>query len=229
VELQTHTFKVNDLYLNFEDIRQAALHERLVPRLRQLLGDEPVLVNSLNLDHGSQQRDHVDSLFMTPRTPGKLAASWIALEDSRPDAGPLRYYPGSHEIPLYQFSNGGPHFVAAEMGQWHAYIDGQLRERGLEAKTFAARRGDLLLWHANLVHGGEPVRNPALTRKSLVCHYWALADCRALGLDVVPMGQGGYWYRRGPQPVDGSPPSPTGLRRVVGGVKRRLRGLLQRT
>jgi ectoine hydroxylase-related dioxygenase (phytanoyl-CoA dioxygenase family) len=36
-----------------------------------------------------------------------------------------------------------------------------------------AKKGDVLIWHANLVHGGAPILNPALTRKSMVVHYYA--------------------------------------------------------
>ena len=36
-----------------------------------------------------------------------------------------------------------------------------------------AKKGDVLVWHANLLHGGMPVVHPALTRKSMVAHYFA--------------------------------------------------------
>lgn len=42
---------------------------------------------------------------------------------------------------------------------------------GLEQKTFRPRKGDVLIWSADLVHGGSPVTDPSLTRKSLVGHY----------------------------------------------------------
>ena len=35
---------------------------------------------------------------------------------------------------------------------------------------FAAKRGDVLIWHADLVHGGNPVSR-SITRKSVVTHY----------------------------------------------------------
>jgi len=31
----------------------------------------------------------------------------------------------------------------------------------------------MVIWHANLLHGGEPILDPALTRKSMVIHYYA--------------------------------------------------------
>ena len=35
------------------------------------------------------------------------------------------------------------------------------------------QKGDVLVWHANLIHGGEPQTNPESTRKSMVFHYYA--------------------------------------------------------
>jgi len=39
------------------------------------------------------------------------------------------------------------------------------------ARFYDAKKGDVFLWHGMLVHGGSPVKNPALTRKSMVIHY----------------------------------------------------------
>ena len=41
-----------------------------------------------------------------------------------------------------------------------------------------AKKGDVLLWHANLLHGAEVRRDLTLSRKALVCHYFAEGvDC----------------------------------------------------
>lgn len=200
---EAHRFKVNDLYLESEAVRRLALNRRLTPMLRDLLGNTPVLCNSLSYAHGSGQGDHVDSLYMTPRTHGHLIAIWVALEDCEVDAGPLRYYPGSHKIEPYIFSDGTQHAIAGEMLSWHAYMDQQIPKHGLKPEVFAARRGDVFIWHAFLVHGGEPIKAPGKTRKSIVFHYFSESDSRALGLELVPQG-GAYWMRRPHQAVPGA-------------------------
>jgi glycosyltransferase involved in cell wall biosynthesis len=48
---------------------------------------------------------------------------------------------------------------------------------GHERRRFLPRKGDALIWSADLAHGGSPVADDALTRKSLVCHY-SPADVR---------------------------------------------------
>lgn len=70
----SHRFKVNDLYLEQASVRRLALNDRLVPLLQRLLGERPAVCNSLSLEYGTEQEDHVGSLYMTPRTPAHLAA-----------------------------------------------------------------------------------------------------------------------------------------------------------
>ena len=34
------------------------------------------------------------------------------------------------------------------------------------------KKGDVLIWHANVLHGGEKMTNPDSSRKSMVFHYY---------------------------------------------------------
>lgn len=200
---ERHRFKINDLYLELPAIRALAMNSRITPVLTSLLGHVPVLCNSLSFERGSTQPDHVDALFMTPRTVGHLIAIWVALEDCHADAGPLRYYPGSQKIPPYRFSSGSYHFSPEEMPAWNAYMRSEVSSRSLAPTTFAAKKGDVFIWNAHLLHGGSEIQNPTLTRKSLVFHYYSEADARAQGSDLVLSGNGGHWMYRQHQPVAG--------------------------
>lgn len=44
---------------------------------------------------------------------------------------------------------------------------------GLEPQYFVAKKGDVLLLHTNLAHGGSAIRDPHLSRKSMVSKYAA--------------------------------------------------------
>ena len=188
-------YKFNDLYLMSDEVRGLALDAELTTLLEDHLGEPAVLCNSINFEKGSSQPKHIDSLYMTPRTPHSLIAAWIAFEDAHPDSGPLVYYPGSHKIPLYVFNDGTHHASRDEIVDWFDYVDVQLRLRGLREKTFLARKGDVFIWHADLVHGGSPIRDPRRTRSSLVCHYFGRSDCLGRGMDIVPVNRG-YWMPR---------------------------------
>ncbi len=200
-------FKFNDFYLTLPEIRGLALEAGLSELLRELLGEHaPVLCNSLNFEKGSGQPMHIDSLFMTPQTPRHLAATWTAFEDVAPAAGPLEYYPGSHRIELYRFADGTRHASAAELPAWHAYIEGEIARLGLQKETFLARKGDVFIWHSDLVHGGAPIQDPASTRLSLVCHYYTESDCRRMpDWELRPL-HAGFWLDRLPQPIPGVEP-----------------------
>ncbi|HEU4470223.1 MAG TPA: phytanoyl-CoA dioxygenase family protein [Flavisolibacter sp.] len=151
------------------------------PRLNELLhilmGSEPLLFQSINFLQGSEQDTHSDSIHMTTFPLGRLIAVWIALEDIGTDNGPLHYYPGSHKLPYYlnsDYDNEGNSWLIGDK-EYTAYeemIREKIRESGLPKQVFTAGKGDILIWHANLCHGGEPHLNKERSRKSMVFHYF---------------------------------------------------------
>lgn len=151
----------------------------LLGTLSLLLGREAKPLQTIASHKGSQQGIHSDSIHMTTYPLGYLAAAWIAFEDIGPDCGPLVYYPGSHRLP-YVFSRdvGIAPDDLKRIGyqSYHAryepYVRALVAEHGLEPHYFHARKGDVLIWHANLIHGGSARRDLSLSRRSLVCHYY---------------------------------------------------------
>src|SRR5712691_11313270 len=119
---------------------------------------------------------HRDSIVVpTPRF-GHLVAAWIALEDIKPASGALVYVPGSQKLPFYEFAPGEYMFDGGRMGDREARVAMEFhaeesKRRGLEPRLFLAPRGEVLLWHSALLHGGAPVTDESLTRKSFVVHY----------------------------------------------------------
>jgi hypothetical protein len=179
-EAKALPYKLNDLYLVSRELREIVLDPRLVAVLHDLISGYPAVCNSLCFERGSQQAYHFDTYYMPGPCPDGLVVTSICLEDMLPDAGPLTYYPGSHTIPPYRFSHGGIHAVPEEMDTATKYAFDEIEARGLTAVDFAGHTGDVFVWHEQLYHGGRPIRDLTLTRKSLVTHYWR-AD--ALHLD----------------------------------------------
>jgi ectoine hydroxylase len=133
---------------------------------------------TINFLTGSGQRAHSDSVHMTTYPLGYLIAAWIALEDIHPDSGPLVYYPGSHKLPylLNNEWNKDSSFLSLGKQDYTDYedmVEELIATRQLQKTELIAKKGDVLIWHANLIHGGSPIRNTALTRKSMVVHYYA--------------------------------------------------------
>jgi ectoine hydroxylase-related dioxygenase (phytanoyl-CoA dioxygenase family) len=192
-------YKLNDTYLASPTVREIVLDPRLVQALDELLDGLPIVCNSLNFERGSQQRFHFDTFYMPPVVPNKMLATWIALEDCAMGAGPLRYYPRSHKLAPYRFSDGRLNARPEEMPDFDDYIDKQIADAGLDWTAFAARAGDVFVWHAQLYHGGSPIDDLSLTRKSLVTHYFRAEDTDPATIE--DLGGGRYWVRRGHQPV----------------------------
>lgn len=143
-----------------------------------LLGKPMQTFQSINFIHGSEQRPHSDSIHMTTFPEGYLSAIWIALEDINEENGALVYYPGSHRLPYItneSFEHGGGYFHLGNDANRHYEdkIEDLIRQHQLQPETFVAKPGDLLIWHANLIHGGHPVSKKGSTRRSMVAHYFA--------------------------------------------------------
>ena len=178
--------KLNHLYLYDARTLDLLMADKLQRALGQLLGGTPLMFNGLNMEHGTEQRMHIDSFYMPPRTFGKMVATWLALEDIHPDSGPLNYVPGSHAIPAYTFSNGTISAVQSEMPAFDEYYGKELAARGLTQQGFCPRKGDVFIWHAQLYHGGGTINDRALTRKSMVNHFWTYEDYPELAVEVRP-------------------------------------------
>ena len=145
-----------------------------------LFGRRTVPFQSIIGHAGSQQAAHSDSIHMTTYPLGYLIADWVALEDVTEDSGVLEYFPGSHRLP-YMLSNevGIEQYEFKEKGHrvYHERYEPAVREAcekaGFRKERFLAKKGDVLFWHANLVHGGGPRIDADASRKALVCHYFA--------------------------------------------------------
>jgi ectoine hydroxylase-related dioxygenase (phytanoyl-CoA dioxygenase family) len=153
-------------------------HPVITDAIDMLLGFKCIPFQTIPSYFGSEQLAHSDAIHMATFPLGFLAAAWIALEDITPDSGPLLYYPGSHKLPYMLSREVGIDVREARIGtgvyheRYEPAIAALVRDRGLTAKYFTAKKGDALIWHHNLVHGGSPVSNVNSTRKSLVCHYF---------------------------------------------------------
>jgi hypothetical protein len=155
----------------------ALLHEPRMGRIVSLLmGAASRPFQTIAGHKSSQQLPHSDSIHMTTYPLGYLAANWIAFEDIDARSGPLVYYPSSHRLPYLMSEQLGIDALAYDAGYARLYepaVQRLIAEQGFQPSYFLAKKGDVLLWHANLLHGGSKVDDVTLTRKALVCHFFA--------------------------------------------------------
>ena len=160
-----------------ELISNAGTNPNFLSFLSSLFDGKAKLFQSINFLHGSQQKTHSDSIHMTTYPLGGLIGVWIALEDIDEQNGALHYIPGSHKLPYFMnedYDNSGNSFKIGEKGYkaYEEFIDSKVKKLGLKKEVFHAKKGDALIWHANILHGGEPHLDKNRTRKSLVYHYF---------------------------------------------------------
>jgi phytanoyl-CoA hydroxylase len=173
----SHGNKIMFAYRQSPNIKKAGQNKQLLQLLSYLLEREVTLFQSINFLHGSEQRTHSDSIHMTTYPLGNLIAVWVALEDTSLDNGPLHYFEGSHKLPYYlnkDYDNEGNSWLLGKKSyeEYEEMIEKKIIQRQLNKKVFLAKKGDILIWHANLFHGGNPHLDKGKTRKSMVFHYF---------------------------------------------------------
>lgn len=174
--VRKEVYKLNNLFLLDDSIRAAALSPRLKRVMEHLLQAEPLICNSLNFERGSQQDAHIDSWYMPPPKDEGMVAASISLDPVDETNGPIYFYPGSHKIPPYRFSDGRLNMIAAEFDACRNYLDREIEARQLKSVQFRGEPGDVFIWHGQLIHGGSEIRDFTRTRNSLVVHYWRASD-----------------------------------------------------
>jgi ectoine hydroxylase-related dioxygenase (phytanoyl-CoA dioxygenase family) len=150
--------------------------------LQAVFGEKSLAFQTLHFEVGSTQAVHQDTAYVVvDREPLKLVASWLALEDIQPGSGELIYFIGGHRIREHSYADGtSKHWNHERDGNpphdaHLKYLHAEAERRGLEVGHFLPKKGDVLLWHADLPHGGGEVTRPGMSRRSLVTHYCPLS------------------------------------------------------
>ena len=167
------TKRIIEAHAVVPDVRDAFASPRIVEFLTAIFEEPAVLAQSLMFQMGSEQPHHRDTTFVRFVKPLNMVGCWIALEDVRPGSGELSYIVGSHRLPDFPYSNGkkdGIEVSADELDTSLRWVVSESDNRGLPRQLFHARKGDALIWHSDLAHGGSPISDPTLTRQSLVGH-----------------------------------------------------------
>jgi Phytanoyl-CoA dioxygenase (PhyH) len=171
--------KLLDIFAFSAEARAAIANPPAIKFLRAIFGSRPKAMQSLSFWNGSQQPIHKDTAYVRVDTGAmRLAATWLALEDVEPGTGELEYYIGSHRAPAFMFG-GESRWMEYKPEQHPDFLSSLHQDAqrfGYPRGSFLAKKGDLLIWHADLAHGGAPITKPGHTRRSLVTHFCAEAD-----------------------------------------------------
>ena len=174
---------INDLSLYLSEV---AADERLLGPMRQLMGDEPVLMEEkLNykqplpapLSGLSPSRAdthfpvHSDwAYYKAQNYPQSIISSAISMDDCTPESGPLRVWPGSHGAHLeHERGEDGDIHVRPDLIDLHGGQD------------ILAPAGSVMLFHVLLVHNS---RSNASGRPRRLMIYSHFPQAAGIGFDV---------------------------------------------
>lgn len=171
-----NSLRIQDGWQTNDDIKSIATNPNIIKLLSKLYGRPAFAFQTLNFPVGTQQHIHSDAIHFSSVPERYMCGVWVALEDIHSDAGPLVYYPGSHKWPMLYNEMLGKHITETthKLAQepyepiWRELV----KSSGIQPQTFCAKKGQTLIWAANLLHGGSPQINPELTRWSQVTHYY---------------------------------------------------------
>jgi hypothetical protein len=177
--------RLQDGWRTVAPIQQIAAAPRVLELLRLMYRREPIPFQTLNFSVGTQQKTHSDSIHFNSIPQRFMCGVWVALEDVRDDNGPLHYYPASHKLPFYDLIDMGLKGTIAKSVEetygkiykhYEDFIQAMIAAQGLQKAVLNMKKGQAILWAANLLHGGEPIKTADSTRHSQVTHYY-FDDC----------------------------------------------------
>jgi hypothetical protein len=173
--------RIQDAWRFDRDVRALAANESVLALLSAIYGRKAWPFQTLNFPVGTQQHYHSDSVHFSSIPESFMCGVWVALEDISPDAGPLEYYPSSHAWPIIYNDKIGvrtSQLAKSRLSQdlYHDVWQALVAKSGVKPQYFLPKKGEAVIWAANLLHGGSRQHDPNVTRWSQVTHYF-FEDC----------------------------------------------------
>lgn len=183
---QGHYPRIVNIHALFPEFIEAFTRNPRVQKICDFFFEkEAVVYTSLYYESGSQQDIHRDTPYFWTEPGWRYLGVWTAFEDTDETNGALMVIRGGHLLPepdrraiRERFFPAGADFDPLSMDTWQAYqaaVQEACAAAGLKTELVPVRKGDTIIWHPSLPHGGAPITDPARTRHSLVMH-------------VVPLG-----------------------------------------
>ncbi|MFZ0268912.1 phytanoyl-CoA dioxygenase family protein [Caulobacter sp.] len=169
--------RVQDTWRRSAAVRSLSNLPVIEKMLALAYGRRPFPFQTLNFLVGSEQAAHADAVHFHSEPQRFMCGVWFALEDVQPDAGPLFYHLGSHKRPVFGMREAGVVDRAPELGDYDRfYVPAFAKELKTQPHLALLKKGQALVWTANVAHGGTAIRREGATRRSLVTHYY-FEDC----------------------------------------------------
>jgi hypothetical protein len=164
--------RIQDAWKISEHVKALALAPSVHALLADLYGRKPLPFQTINFLRGTQQSPHSDAIHFNSMPEGYMCGVWVALEDIDEEKGPLVYYPGTHKLPYVRPADFGVEARWDNYPNYEEYVADMIKRDGLEPQYGTIKKGQAIVWAANLLHGGAPQEDRSRTRLSQVTHFF---------------------------------------------------------
>lgn len=202
-------YRLTNFHLKCPPLLQIGLSDDFHRHSAAFFRRPSTVYTSLFYKHGSQQDAHIDTPYFWTRPFNLYVGLWVALEDIKDTAGPLFYYPGSHKFFSSEAALKDVHAKAGGDVQAMFRLMRQEIERTTQPVRMLLKKGDAVIWHPGILHGGTKATDPHATRYSTVFHLAPLGvnvsqDAFPRNFVNLPtygvLKKGGNYYCRGALP-----------------------------
>ncbi|MDC3163063.1 phytanoyl-CoA dioxygenase family protein [Candidatus Pelagibacter sp.] len=158
-------------------IKKLCFQSKVTSFLNFIYGKKPVPVSTINFLRGTEQPLHSDYIHFGTLPELYLAGAWYALENVDDTNGPLIICPKSHKLGLIDFTDlnlkipRSTNELKTNYTVYEKYLKKVIKDKKLKTKKIHLKKGDVLIWSANLLHGGSKIKIKNKTRLSQVIHY----------------------------------------------------------
>lgn len=149
-------------------VKQWALHPRVMEVLAILLGKPPLLAQTMYYfkpPGAKGQGMHQDNFYLLA-APATCIAAWTAIDASTAENGCLYLVPGSHRHDIHC-----PKEVPGKT--WNNYGDSHINPFPRESKPIRVEvpRGSTMFFGGQLIHGSGPNLSKTQSRRTFIGHY----------------------------------------------------------
>ena len=171
-------FRLANFHLCSDAAMQLAKNPEILRIVDFVFGREAAVYTSLTFQYSTMQALHRDSPYFHTFPAGQFAGVWTALQGIDPKSGPLSYVPGSHRKGFDQQAyyrealerTGDPDQARTEGLRRYQTEVNAYGETVAPRRYAVLAKGDIAIWHPELIHGGSPAEDQRLKRHSMVVH-----------------------------------------------------------
>jgi ectoine hydroxylase-related dioxygenase (phytanoyl-CoA dioxygenase family) len=171
--------RVFEEWRNSENIKNVCLNKKIIETLEFLYNKKTFPFSTINFIKGSNQPLHSDAIHFHTIPLLWMSGVWVALEDTTTENGTLNIVPKSHKWEMIDYQTLQlPHPDEIENGEevnyriYEEVIRNLVKSKNAEILPVELKKGQALIWAANLLHGGMEIKNLELTRKTQAIHYF---------------------------------------------------------